>query len=248
MTAKKLDFEDWLTIENIEVSYSLAFRDPPPPYSYECFNHQSFINYWSQVKEQATVQLITFLRQIKQFESLNEDDRVILIKCNLLPIGPVHKYLLSNLSNGSLWEPMDIRTDMCHQLLHLVDEDNTFRNTVISLFSSITRAIEHDLTLLRLLIAVLLFSKGLLVTDDEPLLNDPLAIYRVQSYYTRLIWNYLIDKYGALNAIKRFTQLLNLIFTIQLEAKYFRNYLHRHFHLSYVNFFSPLMKVLLHIS
>jgi hypothetical protein len=89
---------------------------------------------------------------------------------------------------------------------------------------SIIKVTEEDYTLLHLLIVALLFSKGLSMIEDEPLLNDPLAVHQAQSHYTRLIWNYLLDKQGEQKMIRQFTQLLSLVFRIQSKTKYVQDY------------------------
>jgi hypothetical protein len=248
MAPKSLGIEDWLTIQTIESSYSLAFQEPPPPCPHHFSDRQSLIDYYSKAKDQVTIQLITFLRRIKEFEALNEDDRFILMKYNLLPVGVVHKCLIFSLSNEGLWDQVDIEAKMCQQVLYLDGNHNDVLQTITHLFSFALRATENDFTLLRLLIVVLLFSRGLSMLEDEPPLNDPLAVHRAQSHYTRLIWNYMVDRHGEPKAIKQFAQLLSLIFRVQPMIKYFRDYSRAHFNSLNRDIFTPLMKALLHIS
>ena len=247
VSSKSLHIEDWLAIQVIESSYLLAFQQPPLPSPHDFSDRKSFIGYWSKVRDEGTLQLIAFLRQIKEFEALGEDDRLTLIKYNLIPIGALHKCFVFNREAGAVWDLPNVDTKMYRQFTTMFDEDNSFSEAATDLCFSIIKTIEEDFTLLRLLVITLLFSKGLSMVENEPQLIDPLAAHRAESYYTRLIWNYLLDKQGEQKTIRQFTQLLRLIFRIQSTSKYLRDYLCMLFNVpSKADFLTPLMKAILH--
>ncbi|CAF3965973.1 unnamed protein product, partial [Adineta steineri] len=77
----------------------------------------------------------------------------------------------------------------------------------------------QDPTLLSLLMLIVLFTPGLSMNIEEPLLKDPLAVHRAQNNYTQLLWNYLISKQGEIQACKHFTQLLSAMFQIRSVSK-----------------------------
>jgi hypothetical protein len=249
MSPQTLHAEDWLAIQTVEASYLLTVQQPSLLDPYNFSDREPFISYCSKAKDQGILQFIAFLRQIKEFEDLNEDDRFTLIKYNLIPIGALHKCIIVNHETDPFWDVSNTDIKMCDQFLTFCDEENVLRDAVKDLCFSIIRASEEDFTLLHLLVIALLFSKGLSMIEDEPRLNDPLAIYRAQSHYTRLIWNYLVDKQGEQKTIRQFIQLLSLVFRIQSMTKYFRDFFSRaQFNLSNkADFFTPLMRTLLHI-
>jgi hypothetical protein len=91
---------------------------------------------------------------------------------------------------------------MCREFLTSDDEDNSLRDAAIDFSISMIRIIGQDFTLLRLLLVALLFSKGLSMIEDEPRLNDPLALHQAHSHYTRLI---LMDRQDEQKTIRQFT-------------------------------------------
>ncbi len=241
--------EDWLAIQTIDSSYLLACQHPPPSDSYVFSDRKSLFAYCSQVKDQHTLQFIAFLRQIKEFEALNEEDRFILIKYNLLPMCTLYKCTVFDPQMGALCDVPNVEITMYEHFLSFDGELTTLCDACTDLCCSIIRVTEHDLTLLRLLIVALLFSKGLSMSKDEPRLTDPLAVHRAHSHYTRLVWNYWIDRQGEQKTIRQFTQLLSLIFRIQSMMEKFRDFSRTHFDSpDYKDFISPLMRALFHIN
>jgi hypothetical protein len=96
---------------------------------------------------------------------------------------------------------------------------------------------------------ILIFTQGLSMNEDEPPLNDSLAVHRAQLHYTTLLWNYLINKRGEIQANKHFIQLINAIFRIQSETKTFQNFFRVQMMSSAtVDQIAPLMQTVLHIS
>ena len=80
-------------------------------------------------------------------------------------------------------------------------------------------------------------------------LKDSLAVYRAQSYYTKLLWNYMIKKQGETKTCKNFTKLLTAIFRAQSAAMRFREFLSSQVTtLDAVDDIAPLMQTILHIS
>jgi hypothetical protein len=94
MSPKTLLIEDWLAIQTIESSYLITCQQHSLSSPSAFSDRKSFIGYWSRAKDQGILQLIGFLRQIKEFKASDEDDRFTLIKYNLLPVGILYKCLV----------------------------------------------------------------------------------------------------------------------------------------------------------
>jgi hypothetical protein len=61
------------------------------------------------------------------------------------------------------------------------------------------------------------------MNEEEPPINDALAVNRIQCHYTRLLWNYSLNQWGELHeACKRVIQLLTLILRMQSASKILR--------------------------
>jgi hypothetical protein len=84
----------------------------------------------------------------------------------------------------------------------------------VNLILSLVEIIKQDSTILSLLSVILIFSPGLSMNQLEPLLKDSLAVNRTQSYYAKVLWNYLVGQSGEDQAGLYFSRLLLLIFRI----------------------------------
>jgi hypothetical protein len=69
---------------------------------------------------------------------------------------------------------------------------------------------------------ILILTPCLSMNEDEPPLNDPLAVNRVQSYYTEILWKYLVYKLEEVQACKLFIQLLSTISRMQSTSNTLR--------------------------
>jgi hypothetical protein len=114
---------------------------------------------------------------------------------------------------------------------------------------SLVKITEQDPMLLSLLLTVLLFTQGLSMSEDEPPLKDSLAVNRAQAHYTKLLWNYLVNKWDEIQACRLFTQLVTIIFRIQSATKTVREFYRVQYMTSNtLDRIAPLMQTVLHIS
>jgi hypothetical protein len=198
---------------------------------------------------QTVLDFISFFRQIDEFEGLHADDRFILIKYNLFPIFPVSKCHSYTPKNGSFSCGESEEAIKQLEFYKLCFETNGVRDRFIKLLVSLVELTEQDPTSLSLLLAILIFTHRVSLNEDEPALKDSLAVCRAQLHYTRLLWNYMVNKYGETETCKKFTKLLALIFEMQLVAKTFREFFHDQLASpDIVDQIGPLMRTVLHIS
>ena len=114
---------------------------------------------------------------------------------------------------------------------------------------SLVELTEQDPTSLSLLLTILIFTQGLSMSENEPALKDSLAVARAQLHYTRLLWNYMMNKEGETETCKKFTKLLTLIFRIQSITKTSRDFFRAQLSSpNDVDQIEPLMQTVLHIS
>jgi len=245
-----LPVEDWITIQSLRSSFISIFENDNEQCACVDVSDRTlaFIS-WSQFVQQVALRFIDFFRQIDEFEDLHLDDRLNLIKNNVLLVFPISKCFH--------YSPVD---DCCsfgeneaavrqRQFYTLCGDSNGMRDEFVKVVLSLVEFTKQDPTTLSLLSAILFFSRGLLINEDEPLLKDSLAVNRAQSYYTKLLWNYLVNQLGENEAYIYFTQLLTIIFRIQSMVKGFRDF----FRIKYitsdiVDKMAPLMQSVLYIS
>jgi hypothetical protein len=246
-----LSVEDWITIQGVRSSFLSIFQmeNMDCPFNMSLDRVSAFIS-WSETVNQLALCFIRFFRQIDEFESLNADDRFILIKYNLFSLFPIFKSFNyepindSWCSNGDNEEAQKTR-----RFFMLCDQSVDIRDSFVNLVLSLVEVTEQDPTIVPLLLAVLIFSQGLSMNEDEQPLNDPLAVYRIQIHYTKLLWNCLVNKWDEAEATRRFTQLFFIIIRIQSAAKRSREFFRRQLmKIDTVDRIAPLMKSVLHIS
>jgi hypothetical protein len=130
--------------------------------------------------------LITFLKQLSQFQQLPIDDRLILLKNNTKILLPILTHLLNTTSG------VQIRVD--HPGLHNIN------NKIVCAYSLFACCVPDDNKLLALLIVVFLFCPCLLTNNslyDAGYINTQSRqlIQCAYDEYTQLVWYYIIEKY-----------------------------------------------------
>lgn len=220
-----LSIEDWSEIENVRSSYSSIFPNGTPSCnSFDTSDRTSALICWSEFASQRSLKLINFFQQIDEFEHLNSDDRFTLIKYNLLPLYVVHRSTFYNLLTGTFENSSTEDVLKRRQFFLLCYGTSGIRESYKDLICSFSALAEQDRTTTNLILIILLFSKGLSMSENEPLLNDSSSVNKAQSHYITLLWNYLVYKYGEFKTTKQFAQLLRQMMKLQSYTK-----LHREF-------------------
>ena len=240
--------EDWITVESIRSSFLSIFEktDSFKKYSFDCSDRTAALISWSHIANQHALCVIKFFRQINEFEGLHVDDRLVLIKYNLFPIYPILKCFF-----------YDPKTHCCSNDNEEALKHKRFftlcfggvRDMYMNLTLSLIELTEQDPAILALLLTILMFYQGLSMNEDKPPLHDPLAVNQAQSYYTKVLWNYLVNIWGEEKTCKRFSQLLTVIFRMQSGAKLFLEFFRNQFTTSdTVDKIAPLIQTVLQIS
>lgn len=247
----KLSIEDWVTIQSVQSSFVSYLRHTNAncPKFGDFFDRDSALVTWLEFANQLALRFINFFRRIGEFEALHADDRLILIKYNLLPLFPISKCYNYNPNNDCMSSENSEEAEKHRRFFTLFGASNAVRESFINLILSLVKITEQDPVLLSLLLVILLFSQGLSMSDDEPPLKDPLAVTRAQSHYIEVLWNYMVNKQGETKTCKWFTQLLNMILLIQSAGKRTREFFSDQLKTSNsVDKIGPLMQSVLHIS
>ena len=242
--------EKQCAIENVRTSFVTTFDKDEHNYSrVDLSNAENGLITWSHFFSDLAIRFISFFRQIDQFENLHADDRFILIKYNLFSIYPISRcFNFKSINDYSSFNGEDI-LQKHSQFLILCGASNSINQSFVNSVLSMFRLSEQDSTILILLIIVLIFTHRLSMNEDEPPLNDPLAVYRAQCSYTTLLWNYLIDKHGELQGLKHFIQIFNVILRLQSLTKTFQDFFRsRMMSSATLESIAPLMQTVLHIS
>jgi hypothetical protein len=245
-----LSIEDWMTIQKIQ-SLFISYFQAPKDQSTKMLNlsdHASALISWLEYGNQLFLRFINFLRQINEFEELLLDDRFILIKYNIFSVFPVTKCYHYKHADDCYSTVMS-ETEKHRRFFMLFDASNTIRDISTDLVVSLIQITEQDPTVLSLLLIILILTPGLSMNKEEPPINDSLGVNRVQYHYTRLLWNYLVNQWGEIQACRRFTQLLTFILRLQSKSEIFRLFFRDQYtKSSTVNTIGSLMQSVLNIS
>jgi hypothetical protein len=201
-----LSTEDLVIIQNVQSSFLSAFETSIEQFTdfIDLSDRASALISWSQFTNLIALRLLRFFRQIDEFEGLNADDRFILIKYHLLAIFPIITCYSYNPINDSCSYGDHEEAEKKRQFYMLCDESNDIREIFINLILSLVQITEQDQTLISLLLIILLFSQGLSMDEDEPLFNDSMSIHRIQCHYTKVLWTYMVNKQGEIQACRQF--------------------------------------------
>jgi len=242
--------EDFDIIHNIQTSFLFYFENQFDhlPETFDLSDNASAIISWAQFDSEIALQTIRFFRHINEFENLNSDDRLILIKYNLFPLMLIRKSY--NYRPTTLRNPVEIEKEKerIARVETLCQISNNFKNKSDLFFHSIIQYTEHDPILLSLLLVIGLFSPTLSLNLDEPIFKDSLSIYRAQTLYTKILWNYLIMKQDERIAQQKFVQLMTILLRVQLTSVIARKFLHDQItNTNSVDKITELMQSILHI-
>jgi hypothetical protein len=121
---------------------------------------------------------------------------------------------------------------------------------VKKIFESFVRIAQYDQRIIQLALIVFILTKGFSTDPDpnEPILNDGIAVYRAQNYYTELLWKYMETVHGSEKSTCIFNDLVAHFVSWQTVEKELRLNLRRNLSPSDINELLPIMKSLLHIS
>ena len=246
-----LTAEDLLVIHNIQLSFTSIFENQCEKFIdiIDLSDRTSALISWSQLVHLIGLRFISFFRLIDEFESLHEDDRFILIKYHLLSLYPfLQCYIYCTLNDCCSYGDHE-EAQKKRQFFMLLGASKDIYAMFIDLILFLVQVTEQDQVLLSLVFIIVLFSQGLSMNTDEPLLHDSLSVSRAQSYYTKVLWNYMVNKQGERKACQQFTQLLQGIFRMQSAVEIFREFLRFQIATSDIaNSIAPLVQTILYIS
>ena len=246
----RLSVEDRTTIENLQSSFISFFQLSVAEVSnvFDCSNRLSALVSWSNFINQIALRYINFIRQNSEFEDLCLNDRIILTKYNLffvLPLLKCYNYRFMHVSPQQSEEDAKFH----HHFFSVLGLSHSTGASFLNVIMSLVHVTGQNPTLLSLLLLILFFTPGLSMNEDQPPLTDPLAVYRAQSNYTKVLWSYLVDQYGEVEACRRFSELLSLILRMQLVTKDFRMFFRDQCtNLNAVEQIAPLIQSVLNIS
>jgi hypothetical protein len=217
--------EDLIKIEQIQEAYADSVRLTSLPPEIPSYPHTARIDVpWDMINLPTNLhatRLITYFKFLPEFLSINEHDKLILIKYNTFPL----VFIRSTLNYDPLTDNYHERgTDDCvfagKDLIQCFSFDQYEQST--RCIRRLLDASQHDCILIQIFLIITLFSKGssmcTYVDETEPIAKDILSIYHAQNIYIDLLWKYCENKYGFIKAIQIWLKLVTSSIDAHLAA------------------------------
>jgi len=240
---------DWSKIQQIQTAYSeaMAYNQvsgvPPYPATHTINSPLDYIQVPTYL---SSIRLITYLRKTPEFNLFDSEDRVILVKHNLLAVVFMHIVLI--------YDPI---ADTYHE--HNTDDPifqgkdwikilgERFYHDLTTTAKTLIHVIEYDRIIAKLLLIIILYIKGFCGYDieHEPTLNNPSVVSNAFNLYTETLYKYCINQYGLTRTISLFTHLISSLFSIQRLAVNLKDLVHSTMDASQL---SPLMQTVLQLT
>lgn len=156
---------------------------------------------------------------LSSFQCLHEDDRLILVKHNLIGILYLHFCICTNTQTEIFHEP-NTATDFSYHATELRSYSNAVYENAMDLARSVQSSTANDDLVIKLMILIMILSKG--ADSNEPSLLEGEKVYRAQNIFVNLLWNYLAVKFGTDSAVSIVSRLVFdslKAFTLGRESK-----------------------------
>jgi hypothetical protein len=195
----------------------------------------------------SVMRLLSFFKQIPEFNQLNVDDKLTLIKYNLPTVHGLNSALQYNAETNQIIES-DSDTPMNTQYFRVLHGYQICMK-IQKIFSKFLYIVKYDRKIIELTIVILILTKGFsIITDhDEQILKDNKSVYRAQNYYVELLWKYMETTHGYTKAIDLFSQLIIHAISWQTIQGHIRDDVLRTLSPEDITQLLPIMKSMMHI-
>jgi hypothetical protein len=193
------------------------------------------------------IRLLAFIKQIPEFDQLNVDDKVTLIKFNLLPLLCMNCTLSYKIETDQIVETdSDVPWDSSI-IQEVYGYDGYLQMRKI--FESFAHIAKYDQKIIQLALITFVLTKGFATGcgELEPILHDGLAAYRAQNYYAELLCKYIETVHGHEKAVNIWMKLVTHFITWQTLLKNLRENVQKNLLSTDMTELLPLMKSLFHI-
>lgn len=207
-----LSSTDRMRLNNIVHCYNQYAGEPSiskynPPQEVLTLRLHEFFNR----KKPIIINFISYFKHLPEFQNINVDDQVLLIKQNIRILLPIN-YALLKTPIHSQFRYTYIQTIGCINNINL-------HSMYTYLSNSFVPFVTLDPLIIKLLLITLFFTTT--TNEDNNQYHEINSIKCIQTSYTELLWLYMIEKYGEykasnlfLNLIMKFLHLQTMIYQI----------------------------------
>ncbi|CAF2614290.1 unnamed protein product [Rotaria sp. Silwood2] len=193
-----LNDSDRILLTKIEEHYTQAVRlniSVIKGYDNPCLrNLNDFVDVLNEPAHISALRMITLFKLTPEFNSLHEDDRLTLVKHNLIAILVLHFTICTDMTTGIFHEP-NTPNDFCYHASEIRNYSDAIYYKTIDFIDELQKLCSHDHLIMKLLILIIIFSKG--ADYIEPILVESEKVFYAQNVYVDLLWNYLNVRFGC---------------------------------------------------
>ena len=240
---------DWSKIQQIQTSYNESVElnqvigVPPYPATQSIHTTEELIRIPTYL---ASIRLITFVKKIPDFFLFDPEDRLTLVKHNLLALVFMHTVLIydpiaDTYHEHNTQDPIFQGTDWIRIL-----GEGFYRN-LTKTSMKLMQVLQYDRVIVKCLLLIILCIKGFCSYDimHEPSLKDMPTVLRTQNTLVETLYKYCVHQYGPKSTVTLFTNLINPLFAIQALAVNLKDLVHTYVDASHL---SPLMQSVMQLS
>ncbi|CAM2707105.1 unnamed protein product [Rotaria socialis] len=193
-----LDENDRLLITQIDENYTHAVElnvSIAEDYDLPCLRNLNHItNIVNELTHISTLRTITFYKLTPEFNSLHEDDRLALVKHNLMASLFFHLCMCVDKDTQIYHEPNTSR-DFCYNANELrLYSDDVYNQSMIFL-QEVQDLCANDHLIMKIAMLIMIFTKG---SDlNEPYWLEPHKIFHAQNVFVDLLWKYLTVRFNS---------------------------------------------------
>ena len=251
--------DEWTCLNYVQNAYFLSLQSGPSASSVLSLElgpdkMSAYMN-TLDIQNFAAVKLINFVRQIPEFEQLNEADRLILVKFNLTLLFPIRHALTFDSTRELVYYDDNFRNIISpteeafahhYKSLYILCYGYDINRLFLSILHTVVSLVDKDPIIVQLLMLNIIFLKGLSANDDqEPVLNNSQSVFDAHSKYASLLFRYLIKRSSFDIAVIKMMRITEVFIKIQRLIRDFHQYIKNRIDIAYIN---PLMKSLLHLT
>ena len=240
---------DWSKVHSVQTAYSEAMSYnqvvgvAPYPATHPINSTLDLIQVPTYL---SSIRLITYLKKTAEFNLFDSEDRVTLVKHNLLAVVFMHIVLIYDPISDTYHEhntedPLFQGKDWVKVL------GEEFYNDLTTTAKKLIEILEYDRVIAKFLLIILLYIKGFCSYDllHEPSLNNPTFVLSTQNLYVETLYKYCLHQYGFSRTTTLFTNLINPLFSIQRLSIHLKDLVHSDVDASQL---SPLMQTVLQLT
>ncbi|UJR17795.1 hypothetical protein I4U23_004694 [Adineta vaga] len=253
-----LTHDDYDRINLVKFSNEKAFRLTTGKRDVSAFDQiidqRSALLYSMSVSYDMGIQLMTFIRNIPEFESLHEHDRFILFKYNSPLVFFMHLCLNYDANRDLVFDP-EVESEeyaaACKQLTSFCYGEQLYLQ-FYQLLRSIKKIADNDPIIMQLMTIILMFTRSVsdedILASQELILKNSKQVFEAQSIYTDLLFRYMMEKYTIYQqVVRQYSQLIQKTIQMQMLAQNYQKFLQEQLVSTRDEEINPIMKSILRL-